>query len=405
MNPELALESTKSRQSTCFAIAAGLHALLLLWNPIMLRSNITAVHDFVTIDIVEQQNSGAGIAQAPEAPQKMSLMQTLKDMLSKPKEDIAHVAPEISMPKVAAPAQPMLKDMSRAHPMTAFTPKSQTDDLAMANNAAQIANMPRNAQPLQPTAPALKAKSFGGISTRDLPFKMDNDQSIAVGGSNAIPIAVGHGSAKDALAYSGPTLSQKSHRMGITPMTGLTGAPADTPALGAAPSSIPLATGVSGTAPTGVRNTPTLQNKGSTTGGLVNKAMFGSPTTHSSIEGVSASRQLDTQSVNAAGAPHKNKGFDLEGPLGNRPILHKVIPQYPSWAEEQGIVGSVQLYFTVTPDGSVRSNIQVRRTTGYPALDQLGVDALKQWKFAPLQAADEGKGEWGLITFNFSLSS
>ena len=43
-----------------------------------------------------------------------------------------------------------------------------------------------------------------------------------------------------------------------------------------------------------------------------------------------------------------------------------------AWAEEQGIMGSVRLYFTVDAAGNVRSNIRVTKTTGYPALDQLG---------------------------------
>src|SRR5207244_4155069 len=105
------------------------------------------------------------------------------------------------------------------------------------------------------------------------------------------------------------------------------------------------------------------------------------------------------------GGKQVKKGFEIAGPLNNRTIVHKMIPQYPAWAEEQGIIGSVRLYFTVTQEGTVRPNIRVTKTTGYPQLDQLGIDALKQWQFAPLSASEEGRGEWGIITFNFSLSS
>jgi TonB family protein len=124
----------------------------------------------------------------------------------------------------------------------------------------------------------------------------------------------------------------------------------------------------------------------------------------------SAAQELDNQLASSTSAgssktAKKNKGFDIAGPLNNRPIVHKIIPQYPAWAEEQGIIGSVRLYFTVTPEGAVRNNIRVTKTTGYPQLDQLGIDALKQWQFAPVSTDDEGKGEWGIITFNFSLSS
>ena len=109
------------------------------------------------------------------------------------------------------------------------------------------------------------------------------------------------------------------------------------------------------------------------------------------------------QGGGAASKSAKRKGFEIVGPLTNRPIAYKVIPEYPAWAEEQGIMGSVRLYFTVDSAGNVRSGIRVTKTTGYPALDQLGIDALKQWKFSALQGEDEG--QWGIITFNFSLGS
>ena len=122
----------------------------------------------------------------------------------------------------------------------------------------------------------------------------------------------------------------------------------------------------------------------------------------------SAAQQLDSQLSQGNGASSKKakgKGFEIAGPLTNRPVSYKVIPEYPAWAEEQGIMGSVRLYFTVDSGGNVRSGIRVTKTTGYPALDQLGIDALKQWKFAPLGGDAEESGQWGIITFNFSLSS
>jgi protein TonB len=129
----------------------------------------------------------------------------------------------------------------------------------------------------------------------------------------------------------------------------------------------------------------------------------------SSISGIpSAAAALDKQlAQTATTAPSraaKKNGFDIAGPLNNRPILNKVIPQYPAWAEEQGIIGSVRIYFTVDATGAVRSNMQVRKTTGYPELDKLAMEALKQWRFAPFDASDEDN-QWGIITFTFSLAS
>jgi TonB family protein len=409
---DLGLESTKQRQATCLGLAIGLHALLLIWNPVMLRSDWKPAHDFVTIDVVDLPQPG-GYTQ-PEAPKKSSILDALKQMVSNPKDAMQHVSPQPQVPQVAAPTRPMLSEKSRPQPITsAFTPKTPTaEDLALANNPTQINTNSRTPTPLPSSGPTLKAKAFDGIRAKDLPFEVSSNENLA--GAAVVPIAVGKTSAKNTINYASPSLSENKNRQsGIKPLTGMSGggSASELAALGAAtPSSIQLSgAGGTGNAPTGARTGAVLANRsGGGSGGLVNRGTGRGSGIGSGIEGVpSASRQLETESVGTGAARTKQtqKGFQLEGPLGNRGIVKKVIPQYPAWAEEQGIVGSVQLYFTVTPDGSVRPSIQVRKTTGYPNLDQLGIDALKQWKFAPLNTPDEGNGQWGLITFNFSLAS
>src|SRR5438270_1319158 len=97
---DTSLDSTRQEESVCFAIAIGLHALLLLLNPAFLTSHYKTTHDFVTIDIVDQPAPGG--YEQPAAPKNMSLMDTLKDMLMKPKtEEIAHIAPEPVTSRVA----------------------------------------------------------------------------------------------------------------------------------------------------------------------------------------------------------------------------------------------------------------------------------------------------------------
>jgi TonB family protein len=94
--------------------------------------------------------------------------------------------------------------------------------------------------------------------------------------------------------------------------------------------------------------------------------------------------------------------FSITGPLADRTVANRVVPAYPEWARKQAIEASVVLQFTVTPEGDVKNNILVIRTTGYPAMDDLAVQALKQWKFAPLPP-DQLRDEVGTITFNFSV--
>lgn len=95
--------------------------------------------------------------------------------------------------------------------------------------------------------------------------------------------------------------------------------------------------------------------------------------------------------------------FQITGPLANRQVLVQKVPVYPAWAQAKGIVASVALEFIVTPEGNVLAdNILVKRTSGYPELDDLAVEALKQWKFAPL-GLDSNQNQAGVIVFNYAL--
>jgi TonB family protein len=409
------LDSTRTSETVCMAMAVGLHALALFWNPVLIQSHYKPIHDFVTVDVVDQTLPNA--AEERPTPKKMSLMDTLKDMLMKPKaEEIAHVAPEPQVPRVAAPVQPALKDRSIAHSIaTMFQPKSQEEDLATASAPNSIKTQTKNfAMPT--AAPALQSKSFGGIRAKDLPFQVGTDQELAGGNATVIPVAVGNRSAKAALGYSNPVLTDAGKHAGVLSQK-LGGPVGDISALGAgAPSTIQLSgTGGTGNAPTGAAHGSALQDRSGSGsgGGLVSRAMFGSGGRGGgSLGGIGGipdeaaelDKQLAATASAASNALRPKKSFEIAGPLNNRSITHKVIPQYPAWAEEQGIIGSVRIWFTVTSDGAVRSNMRVTKTTGYPDLDKLALEALKQWTFASFESADESN-QWGIITFTFSLSS
>jgi TonB family protein len=50
----------------------------------------------------------------------------------------------------------------------------------------------------------------------------------------------------------------------------------------------------------------------------------------------------------------------------------------------------------------VRKEMVIIRTSGYPKLDELALEALKKWKFSLLEGQDE-VDQWGEITFKFLL--
>src|SRR5262249_6265558 len=98
------------------------------------------------------------------------------------------------------------------------------------------------------------------------------------------------------------------------------------------------------------------------------------------------------------------QGFELGGPVGDRKILRRKLPEYPDWAEEKGITAMVKIYFTVRPDGSIRTSLRILRSSGYTELDELAKDALRQWHFSPTTASSNEQEAWGVITFRFTLA-
>ena len=100
-------------------------------------------------------------------------------------------------------------------------------------------------------------------------------------------------------------------------------------------------------------------------------------------------------------ATESKKGVEIEGPLADRKVLNYEIPEFPSWAKDQGILeASVGIKFWVNKDGEVLPNMRVEHTSGYGQLDRLAMESLSKWKFAPLISEEK---QWGIITFRFLL--
>ncbi len=106
----------------------------------------------------------------------------------------------------------------------------------------------------------------------------------------------------------------------------------------------------------------------------------------------------------AVAAPAKGSQFMIAGPISEREIKCRVVPRYPKWALERRISGTVVVKLWVQPDGRVKGVPQVESSSGYPDLDQVVVDALRGWEFAPLAAGVKSEDQWGVITFRFTLS-
>ncbi len=97
-------------------------------------------------------------------------------------------------------------------------------------------------------------------------------------------------------------------------------------------------------------------------------------------------------------------GIEIGGPVGDRKILKKKLPEYPAWAEEKGISAMVKIYFTVKSDGTIRQSMRIERSSGYTELDDLAKAALMSWRFSPTTADSSEQEAWGIITFRFTIA-
>jgi protein TonB len=68
-------------------------------------------------------------------------------------------------------------------------------------------------------------------------------------------------------------------------------------------------------------------------------------------------------------------------------------PPYPAAAKRMGEQGEVRLDVHVGADGSV-IDVQVRASSGSPALDRSAMDAVRRWRFRPATVDGQAVSEW-----------
>ena len=108
-----------------------------------------------------------------------------------------------------------------------------------------------------------------------------------------------------------------------------------------------------------------------------------------------------TQSGSGLGENGTGKGKgeglgDIEwGGGGNRTVLNKPLPKFPSGATSS----QIRIQFNVHPDGTVGTMRPLQK--GDPLLEREAMDALRKWKFNPISGNMEMSG---IITFTFNLN-
>ena len=84
--------------------------------------------------------------------------------------------------------------------------------------------------------------------------------------------------------------------------------------------------------------------------------------------------------------------------------LNNPRPAYPLVARKRGYQGRVVLRVFVTTSGKC-GDVKLVKTSGYKALDNAAITAVREWRFMPAQQGNEIKASWVEIPINFILKS
>jgi TonB family protein len=75
-------------------------------------------------------------------------------------------------------------------------------------------------------------------------------------------------------------------------------------------------------------------------------------------------------------------------PVFDAAYLNNPAPYYPQAAKRKGIQGKVMLNVIVKADGTP-ATVQVYHSSGFSALDEAALEAVRQWKFVPARRGGE----------------
>ncbi|MBI4424966.1 MAG: energy transducer TonB, partial [Elusimicrobia bacterium] len=77
----------------------------------------------------------------------------------------------------------------------------------------------------------------------------------------------------------------------------------------------------------------------------------------------------------------------------------------PDWVSQRGLELTVQLKFQVLESGAVKRSVVIKRTSGFPDIDRLAIEALTKWRFQPVHpgVGTANPDIWGVVSFKFLM--
>jgi protein TonB len=89
--------------------------------------------------------------------------------------------------------------------------------------------------------------------------------------------------------------------------------------------------------------------------------------------------------------------------LTDSEIIHKVTPEYPQVAQEQGIQGNVTVRVTIGPQGQVLAAV-ISSSSGNPLLDEAALKAAKETTYKPPMVNGVPTQRDYLVIYTFDLN-
>lgn len=111
----------------------------------------------------------------------------------------------------------------------------------------------------------------------------------------------------------------------------------------------------------------------------------------------SPTQSSSLQITKKLGLPDFFTPIEIEGPIGERTLVHRETLEYPEWMQKKRVGGDVTIKFWVDPSGKIAIT-NLLSSSGSSELDMYAEQVFKKWLFEP-SATD--KQTWGIITFHF----
>lgn len=94
----------------------------------------------------------------------------------------------------------------------------------------------------------------------------------------------------------------------------------------------------------------------------------------------------------------QTRPYSIEGAASSRQVLNEVLPEYPDGLNKEAVI---KIRFTVLPDGTVGEMVPILK--GDQTLEDLTINAFRQWRFNSLSPDLPQDPQSGIITFRYLL--